>query len=219
VRYAIHLLALSVLALSSAKADFFTSSELTTFDAAYGPYDASLDFVTNLDGTDHYNPTGGFFDNTPQFKPVPGDYFSHEVTFSSPDAGNPDQVLWGHYDDDVGGIAPATDYTGVLRLDFNRPVDVVRFRDPGVQPGINVFYYSADGTLIGEVLGTASSFVGAASSEPISYLTIEGAGGQAFAISYLDLNYVPEANSFVVLLAALAATGLVSLFKKLNFRT
>jgi hypothetical protein len=193
-----------LLAAASAQADFITSPELTTFDAAYGPYDVSMGFQTNLDGTVAYNRTGGFFDSFHTgIVLVPGDYFSNEVTFSSPDAGNSNQVLWGHYDDDVGGIAPATDYTGELRLDFASPVDVVRFRDPGIQPGLNVYYYAADGTLIGDVLGTASSFVGAASSTPISYLTIQGAGGQAFAISYLDFNYAPapEASNFVLLMA------------------
>jgi hypothetical protein len=80
-----------------------------------------------------------------------------------------------------------------------------------VQPGLNVYYYAADGTLIGDVLGTASSFVGAASSTPISYLTIQGASGQAFAISYLDFNYVPQPSTFVLLAVASVIIGLYRL--------
>jgi len=171
-------------------------SEIADFDNLFGPFDEFLFFRINKTGNDSFDFSGAFKDR-------PGDYFSDEVTFSSPDYFAPEQVLWGHFDGPDGGIAPRPSFSGKLRLDFRVPVTAVGFRNPGIQPGINVLYFGVDGDPLGAVLGSASSFVGAASTTPIGHLIVEGAGGQGYAITALRFNAVPEPATLSLLAAGL----------------
>ena len=181
-------LVLFVGGVGRARGGFISYADNTVLDSLYGPYDYYLNFQTAGNGTDQFDYSS--------YKDRPGTYFSEAVTFFSLDyANNPGQVLWGHFDGNDGGIAPSPDFSGTLRLVFTSPVSVVGFRDPGIQPGINVDYYASDGQLIGEVLGSASSFVGAVSTDvPIAYMDISSVGGWQYAISDLRFDEAPFAT-------------------------
>jgi hypothetical protein len=136
--------------------------EIASFDASHGPFEITLNFRTDKGGTDSFDVT------LP--KDRPGDYFSDDVTFLSPNWSAPEQVLWGWFDGPDGGIGPRPSYVGVLRLNFRVPVLAVGFRNPGVQPGISVRLYDTAGTLLAEQHGVVSSFLGISSTVPIARL-------------------------------------------------
>ncbi len=185
---------------STVHATLITTPDGNYFNSAYGPFDVFLDFRNNKAGNDSFDYS--------LWKDRPGDYFSDEVTFSSPDYFASEQVLWGHFDGNDGGIAPRPSSVGKLRLDFRNPVIAVGFRNCGMQPGINVQYFGLNDELIGEVLGNASSFVGAASTVPIEYLIVEGAGEQNHAITALRFNTSPVPEPTTIALLCIGLVGM-----------
>jgi hypothetical protein len=173
-----------VATVTTAAAQVLFDNEIITFDAAYGPFDRFLYFRTDKTGSDTFDIT------LP--KDRPGDYFSDDVTFSSPNWSAPEQVLWGWFDGPDGGIGPRPAYVGLLRLTFRVPVVEVGFRNPGMQPGITVRYFDVAGALIAEQVGVVSSFLGAASTVPIARIDIEGSGGNRFHITAVRFNQAPQ---------------------------
>ena len=152
------------------------------------------------------------------------------MTFASPDASNPTAVLWGHFDGDDGGIGSLPNLLGPLRLDFEMPVSSVGFRNRGFQPGINIQYFDIQGQLVGEVLASASSFVGVTSSESIAYLLVQenppipsaGQRQQPAYITALHFNVapvdaVPEPTTALMWLSGLALATLPCLKPQKTF--
>jgi PEP-CTERM motif len=178
--------------------------DTTIFLNAVGPIEHFLLFRTDKSGTDHFNR------NTREEHP--GTYFSDLVSFSSPESANPANVLWGHFDGEDGGIGSLPDLFTPLRLDFATPVLDVGFRNRGMQPGINVQYFDAQGQRVGEVAATVSSFIAVRSTIPIAYLLVQedppptspGRPMQPSYISYLQFNSVPEPSSAMLLLMGLS---------------
>lgn len=188
-------------------AGFLTYEDIQQFNAAAGMMDQVLFFRTDKAGTETF--TAG------QWKVRPGSYFSDLVTFSSPTTPTPNSVWWGHFDGPDGGIGSWSTLLPPLRLDFTAPVSATGFRLRGIQPGTNVRYYGSDGLLIGEVVATPSSFIGAISDIPIAYLVVQenpplptaGQWQQPAYITMLHIQVatVPAPPAWMLILSAMMA--------------
>lgn len=165
------------------------------------------------------------------FKTRPGSYFSDLVRFSSPSSASPGNVLWGHFDGNDGGIGSLPNLLTVLRLDFASPVAEVGFRNRGIQPGINVQYFATDGHLIGQVVASASSFVGASSTEPVAFVLIQQnpplpSSGQSLQPAFItDLEFnaaqilaIPEPSALLAWLVCIACVKIPLLCRRHQVR-